>query len=89
MCLEPRERPTLVNPYRNLKDKEPHSRGRRARVRYAYGMAKTKWGKKPCGCVKTTLPRAGKVAIRCTKHRGKPSKRTLCYFDDAGMVRAE
>jgi len=52
-------------------------------------MEKTQWEKKPCGCVKTTLPRAGKVAIRCTKHRGKPSKRTLCYFDDAGMVRAE
>lgn len=52
-------------------------------------MEKTQWEKKACGCVKTELPRAGKVAIRCTKHRGKPSKRRLCYLDDAGMVRAE
>ena len=77
-----------MNPYRNLKDKEPRSRGRRLAVRYASGMEKTQWEKKPCGCVKTTLS-IGKVAIRCTKHRGKPSKCRLCYFDDAGMVRAE
>lgn len=47
---------------------------------------KSPWQIKPCGCVKATLPRAGKVAIRCTKHRGKPSKRRLAYFDDAGVV---
>ena len=65
------------------------SRAPRATTRYLSGMEKTQWEKKPCGCVKTTLPRAGKVAIRCAKHRGKPSKRRLCYFDDAGQVRAE
>lgn len=54
------------------------------------GMAKFKWEKREkCGCVKARLPRAGRVAIRCIKHRGKPSKRRLCYFDDAGMVCAE
>ena len=50
---------------------------------------KPRWNRKPCGCVKTELPRAGKVAIRCAKHRGKPSKRTLAYFDEAGCVRVE
>jgi len=53
---------------------------------------KAKWEKKEkCGCVKARLPRAGKLMIRCTKHRGKPTKtdRRLCYFDDTGMVRAE
>lgn len=80
-----------MNPYGNLKDKEPRSGGHGARVRYASGMKKTQWDRKSCGCVKTTLPRVGKVAIRCAKHRGKPAKtgRTLCYFDDAGMVRSE
>lgn len=67
------------------------SRAPRATTRYASAMKKSKWEKKACGCVKTKLPRAGKVAIRCPKHRGKPTKegRTLCYFDDVGMVRAE
>lgn len=53
---------------------------------------KVKWEKRAkCGCVKATLPQAGKVMVRCTKHRGKPTKsdRTLCYFDDAGQVCAE
>lgn len=50
---------------------------------------KTRWDRKPCGCVKTELARAGKVAIRCDKHRGKPSKkRRLAYFDE-GCVRLE
>ena len=89
--LEPRERPPPVNPYGNLKDKEPRSRGRRARVRYASGMKKSKWDRKPCGCVKTTLPQYGRVVIRCTKHLGRPAKvgRTLCYFDEHGQVKAE
>jgi hypothetical protein len=50
---------------------------------------KSRWDKKPCGCVKTKLPRAGRVVIRCTKHRGKPSRRTLAYFDENGQVRLE
>jgi len=50
---------------------------------------KPKWDRRPCGCVKTNLPRSGRVMIRCTKHRGKPSKRRLAYFDDAGVVRSE
>jgi len=50
---------------------------------------KPAWDRKPCGCVKATLPRAGKVAIRCERHRGKPSKRRLAYFDADGIVRYE
>ena len=53
---------------------------------------KVKWEKREkCGCVKATLPKTGKVTIRCTKHRVKPTKtdRTLCYFDDAGQVQRE
>jgi hypothetical protein len=53
---------------------------------------KVKWEKREkCGCVKATLPRTGKVMIRCARHRGKPTKtdRTLCYFDDVGMVHVE
>lgn len=50
---------------------------------------KPKWERKPCGCIKTDLPRAGKVMVRCTKHRGKPSKRTLAYFDPDGIVKLE
>jgi hypothetical protein len=50
---------------------------------------KSPWITKPCGCVKATLPRAGKVAIRCTKHRGNKSKRLLCYWDENGQVRSE
>jgi len=47
------------------------------------------WDRKPCGCVKATLARAGKVAIRCERHRGRPAKkRRLCYFDE-GAVRLE
>lgn len=47
-----------------------------------------KWDRKPCGCVKTRL--AGKKAvIRCTRHRDKPSKRDVYYFDGDGIVRAE
>jgi len=46
------------------------------------------WDRKPCGCVKTELPRAGRVMIRCDKHRGKLSKRTLAYFDE-GVIRLE
>jgi len=49
------------------------------------------WNRKPCGCVKTALPRAGKVAIRCERHRGKRAKkgRLLAYLTDDGRVRAE
>lgn len=61
--------------------------------RYASSMEKKrkpKWERKPCGCVKTELS-IGKVLVRCTRHRGKPSKsgRVLCYFDDAGIVQRE
>lgn len=37
----------------------------------------TKWKRKDCGCVKTTLSvgNVGKVVIRCGRHLGKPSKR--------------
>jgi len=55
-------------------------------------MAKSAWDKSPCGCVKTELPRCGRVVIRCQQHIGKPTKkgnRVLCYFDDAGIVRRE
>lgn len=45
-----------------------------------------RWEKKPCGCVKTELS-IGKVAIRCTRHRGKKTKRQLAYFDEDGIVR--
>lgn len=48
---------------------------------------KRRWNKKSCGCVKTNLPSAGRVLIRCSLHRGKPSKRELCYFDQDGIVR--
>lgn len=45
------------------------------------------WKPKKCGCVKATLTRAAKVAIRCDRHRGKPAKkRLLCHFEE-GMVR--
>lgn len=46
------------------------------------------WERKDCGCIKTTLPSVGKVLIRCTRHRDKAykGKRTLCYFDDQGIV---
>jgi hypothetical protein len=49
----------------------------------------TAWKRKPCGCVRTTLPRAGKVAIRCARHRGKDAKkgRLLAHFDENGIVR--
>lgn len=50
---------------------------------------KPKWERKPCGCVKAELPAAGRVMIRCGRHRGKPSKRELCYFDADGIVRRE
>ena len=49
-------------------------------------MAKPRWDRKPCGCVKANL-KAGKVMIRCTQHRGKPCKgRVLCYFGEHGQV---
>lgn len=47
---------------------------------------KRRWDRKPCGCVKANLPRAGRVMIRCERHRGKPSKRVLAHWED-GMVR--
>lgn len=49
---------------------------------------KLEWERKRCGCVKTELPVTGKVLIRCERHRDKPykGKRTLCYFDDQGIV---
>lgn len=50
-----------------------------------------KWNRRPCGCVKTSLPKAGKVLIHCSKHRGRPEKegRLVCYFDDDRIVRVE
>lgn len=46
------------------------------------------WNRKPCGCVRARLPRAGKVVIRCTKHHDKPArKRLVAYFDADGIVR--
>jgi hypothetical protein len=45
------------------------------------------WEQKDCGCVKARLERAGRVLIRCERHREKPSrKRLVCHFED-GMVR--
>jgi len=45
------------------------------------------WKPKACGCINARLERAGKVAIRFERHRGKPSKKRLvCHFED-GMVR--
>jgi hypothetical protein len=51
-------------------------------------MAAVTWKQKPCGCVKADLPQSGKVMIRCERHRGKPSKRLLCHFEE-GMVRRD
>lgn len=42
---------------------------------------KPKWEREPCGCVKTVLL-GERVVIRCSKHLGKPSKRTLCHWED-------
>lgn len=52
-------------------------------------MSRSRWTPKECGCVKATLPEAGKVTIRCEQHREKPPKkgRLHCYFDENGMVR--
>lgn len=50
---------------------------------------KPRWDRKPCGCVKANLSCSGRVMIRCMKHRGKPSKRALAYFDADGIVRKE
>jgi hypothetical protein len=49
------------------------------------------WQQEKCGCIKATLPRSGKVRIRCHAHKGKPAKkgRLLCYFDDNGQVRSD
>lgn len=46
------------------------------------------WKPKPCGCVNARLPRAGRVTIRCEKHRGKVAKRgrVLAHFEE-GQVR--
>jgi hypothetical protein len=49
---------------------------------------KPKWERQDCGCVKANL-RSGKFMVRCTQHRGKPSKRTPAYFDADGIVRRE
>jgi hypothetical protein len=54
------------------------------------GMAKKRapnWDRKPCGCIKTELS-IGKVVVRCERHRGKPSKRIVLYWDE-GQVRRE
>lgn len=48
---------------------------------------KAKWERRECGCVKANLASAGRVLIRCTRHRGKPSKRELAHFDSDGIVR--
>ena len=50
---------------------------------------KPKWERQPCGCVKANLPSSGKVMVRCTAHRGKPSKRLLAHFDEQGIVRKD
>lgn len=50
---------------------------------------KPKWERQACGCVKANLTIAGRVMIRCTRHRGKPSKRELAYFDSDGIVRKD
>lgn len=47
---------------------------------------KPRWNRKPCGCVKTELL-GERVMIRCSRHRGKPSKRALLHFDEDGIVR--
>jgi hypothetical protein len=48
------------------------------------------WKRKPCGCLKATLPKSGRVMVRCERHRGKPAKkRLLCYWSEEGIVRAE
>lgn len=49
---------------------------------------KPKWDRKPCGCVKANLS-AGRVMIRCSRHRGEPSKRELCYFGESTIVTRE
>lgn len=74
---------------RILKDKRRHVQKVARRSGMPTGMGKT-WDKKPCGCVKAKLERAGGVIIRCPQHRGKPSKsgRLLCYWDE-GLVHTE
>lgn len=49
----------------------------------------TRWKRKSCGCVNARLSQSGKVAIRCTRHRGKAAKkgRLLAHFDEDGIVR--
>lgn len=53
--------------------------------------SKTKWKRKKCGCIVTELRNAGPVVIQCEGHRGTPDKkgRTLCFFDEEGIVRRE
>lgn len=72
---------------RNLKDKVPHALRSGGSSRYPSGMEK----KPKCKCLKMDLPNAGKVVVRCEKHRGKPSKkgRMVCYLDADGIVRRE
>ena len=48
---------------------------------------KPKWERQECGCVKANLPSAGKFMVRCSRHRGKASKRALAHFDEDGIVR--
>lgn len=50
---------------------------------------KPKWEKQECGCIKANLTSAGRVMIRCSRHRGKPSKRELCYFGEGTIVTKE
>lgn len=54
------------------------------------GMAKSKWEKKACGCVKTELS-IGPAIIRCAGHHGKPDKkgRVVLHLDGDGIVRPE
>lgn len=75
-------------PNRTLKDKSPDVGPQHLVMGYASGMDRDRWKVKPCGCTKADLPNAGKVMIRCYQHRGKPSKRMLCYFEN-GIVRRE
>lgn len=45
-----------------------------------------RWERQKCGCIKTELS-IGKVLVVCSCHRKKKTKRTLCHFDDDGIVR--
>jgi hypothetical protein len=57
-------------------------------LKYEEGRDEMKiWETKKCGCIRANLPRAGRVAIRCERHRDKPTKRRLLAYFDEGIVR--